>query len=174
VVLSSSIDRYGKGTSYQYAVALLQGEVAQDGSAQHKIAWFNTDGSFDHYDVLNLGKGVENAMFNISTEALNPHLFNSDDEREYMVLLSKTRENSDAKDKVLAICSTNGKVLLELGSNAAKGGDLGSICLLNTHTQPVLMCPYSDGRTITLQYTELPLNVADMKGEGTAEKPYEI
>ena len=174
VVLSPSIDRYGKGTSYQYAVALLQGEVAKDGSAQHKIAWFNTDGSFDHYDVLNLGKGVENAMFNISTEALNPHLFNSDDEREYMVLLSKTRENSDAKDKVLAICSTNGKVLLELGSDAAKGGDLGSICLLNSRTQPVLMCPYSDGRTITLQYTELPLNVADMKGEGTVEKPYEI
>ena len=174
VVLSSSIDRYGKGTSYQYAVALLQGEVAQDGSAQHKIAWFNTDGSFDHYDVLNLGKGVENAMFNISTEALNPHLFNSDDEREYMVLLTKTRENSDVKDKVLAICSTNGKHLLELGSDEAKGGDLGSICLLNTRTQPVLMCPYSDGKTITLQYTELPLNVADMKGEGTAENPYEI
>ena len=132
------------------------------------------DGTLDHYDVLNLGKGVENAMFNITTEALNPHLFNSDDEREYMVMLTKTRENSDAKDKVLAICSTNGKVLLQLGSDAEKGGDLGSICLLNTRTQPLLMCPYSDGRTITLQYTELPLNAADMKGEGTAEKPYEI
>ena len=174
VVLSSSIDRYGKGTSYQYAVALLQGESANDGSAQHRIAWFNMDGTLDHYDVLNLGKGVENAMFNITTEALNPHLFNSDDEREYMVMLTKTRENSDAKDKVLAICSTNGKVLLQLGSDAEKGGDLGSICLLNTRTQPLLMCPYSDGRTITLQYTELPLNAADMKGEGTAEKPYEI
>lgn len=174
VVLSSSIDRYGKGTSYQYAVALLQGESANDGSAQHRIAWFNMDGTLDHYDVLNLGKGVENAMFNITTEALNPHLFNSDDEREYMVMLTKTRENSDAKDKVLAICSTSGKVLLQLGSDVEKGGDLGSICLLNTHIKPLLMCPYSDGRTIMLQYTELPLNVADMKGEGTAEKPYEI
>ena len=174
VVLSSSIDRYGKGTSYQYAVALLQGEMEKDGSVQHKIAWFDKDGSFDHYDVLKLGKGVENAMFNISTEALNPHLFNSDNEREYMALLTKTRENSDAKDKVLAICSTNGSVLLELGSDVEKGGDLGSICLLNTRTQPLLMCPYSDGRTITLQYTELPLDVVDMKGEGTAAKPYEI
>lgn len=174
VVLSSSIDRYGKGTSYQYAVALLQGEGAADGSAQHRIAWFDKDGSFDHYDVLNLGKGVENAMFNITMEALNPHLFNSDDEREYMALLTKTRENSDAKDKVLAICSTNGKLLLELGSDVEKGGDLGSICLLNTRTQPVLMCPYSDGKTITLQYTELPLDAAKMKGEGTTEKPYEI
>jgi hypothetical protein len=36
------------------------------------------------------------------------------------------------------------------------------------------MCPYSDGRTITLQYTELPLNTVDMKGEGTAKNPYEI
>ena len=174
VVLSSSIDRYGKGTSYQYAVALLQGEMASDGSVQHKIAWFDKDGSFDRYDVLNLGKGVENAMFNISTEALNPHLFNNDNEREYMALLTKTRENSSAKDKVLAICSTNGNILLELGSDAEKGGDLGSICLLNTRTQPLLMCPYSNGRTITLQYTELPLNTVDMKGEGTAKNPYEI
>ena len=174
MVLSSSIDRYGKGTSYQYAVALLQGELTKDGSTLHRIAWFNNDGSFDRYDVLNLGKGVENAMFNIATEALNPHLFNTDDAREYMVLLTKSRDGSDVKDKVLAICSTKGDVLFETGSDVSKGGDLGSICLLNTRTAPVLMCPYSDGRTITLQYVELPLNAVAMKGEGTAENPYEI
>lgn len=174
VVLSSSVDRYGKGMSYQYAVALLQGELAKDGSTLHKVAWFNNDGSFDRYDVLNLGKGVENAMFNIATEALNPHLFDIDDAREYMVLLTKSREGSDVKDKLLAICSTKGDVLFEMGSDASKGGDLGSICLLNTRTAPVLMCPYSDGRTITLQYVELPLNATAMKGDGTAENPYEI
>ena len=174
MVLSSSIDRYGKGTSYQYAVALLQGELAKDGSTLHRVAWFNNDGSFDRYDVLNLGKGVENAMFNIATEALNPHLFNTDDAREYMVLLTKSREGTDVKDKVLVICSTNGEVLFETGSDVSKGGDLGSVCLLNTRTAPMLMCPYSDGRTIMLQYVELPLNAVEMKGEGTAEKPYEI
>ena len=174
VVISSSIDRYGKGTSYQYVVSLLQGEFVEDGSVQHKIAWFNKDGSFDRYDVLNLGKGVENAMFNITAEALNPYLFNTDVEREYMVLLTKTRENSSVKDKVLAICNTKGEQIFELGSDVAKGGDLGSICLLNTRTKPVLMCPYSDGRSITLQYTELPLNKTTMKGEGTAKNPYKI
>lgn len=174
VVLSSSIDRYGKGDSYQYAVALLQGEFVKDGSVQHKIAWFNKDGSFDHYDVLNLGKGVENAMFNISAEAMNPYLFNVDEAREYMVLLTKTRANSSVKDKVLAICNTKGEKIFELGSDVAKGGDLGSICLLNTRTNPVLMCPYSDGRSITLQYTELPLNKPSMEGDGSAENPYKI
>ena len=174
VVLSSSIDRYGKGDSYQYVVSLLQGEFVKDGSVQHKIAWFNKDGSFDHYDVLNLGKGVENAMFNISADALDPFLFNTDAEREYMVLLTKSKAGTSVKDKVLAICNTKGERLLELGSDATKGGDLGSICLLNTRTKPVLMCPYSNGRTITLQYTELPLNKTEIKGEGTAENPYQI
>ncbi len=174
IVLSSSIDRYGKEDTYQYVVALLQGEMAKDGSTQHKIAWFNKDGSFDHFDVLNLGTGVENAMFNITADALNPYLFDTDEVREYMVLLTKSKKNSSVKEKVLAICNTEGEILTEIGPDATKGGDLGMICLLNLKSHPMLMCPYSDGRTITLQYTELPLNNVEMEGEGTLENPYKI
>ena len=174
IVLSSSIDRYGKDDTYQYVVALLQGERAKDGTTQHKIAWFNKDGSFDHYDVLNFGTGVENAMFNITAEALNPYLFDTDDAREYMVILTKSRANSSVKDKVFAVCNSEGEILVEMGPDAAKGGDLGMICLLNVKSSPVLMCPYSDGQTITLQYTELPLNNVEMEGEGTMENPYKI
>ena len=174
VVLSSAIDRYPKGNSYQYVVALLQGELAEDGSAQHKVAWFDNDGSFDRYEVVNLGMNVENATLNISAEALNPWLFNTDDAREYMVIVTKSKEGTTVKEKVLRICNTKGEVLAEFAPDAAKGGDLGTVCLLNVGTKPVLMCPYGDGRTMTLQYVELPLNAAKMEGEGSIENPYKI
>lgn len=174
MVISSSIDRYAKGNSYQYVVALLQGEFVEDGSVQHKVAWFNKDGSFDRYDVLNFGQNVENALLNITAEALNPFLFNTDAEREYMVLLTKSKAGTSVKDKVLAICNTKGERLFECGSDKAKGGDLGAICVLNAQTKPVLLCPYSDGKTITLQYTELPLNDTELEGDGSVANPYKI
>lgn len=174
IVLSSKVDRYASGDSYQYVVALLQGELVEDGTVQHKIAWFSKEGELKHYDVLNLGKNVENADLYISAEALNPWLFNTDDAREYMVIVTKAKAGTTVKEKVLRICSTNGEVLAEFAPND-EIGDLGSVCLLNVFgSSPKLMCPYSTGRDITLQFTELPMYNVPMEGEGTEENPYKI
>ena len=174
MILSTSIDRCANGDSYQYVVALLQGEIDANGNAVHKIAWFNADGSFERFDKINLGKGVENAKFYIDAAALNPWLFAEDDLREYMVLIYRAKDGSTAKDEVLAICNTKGNLVAEFTPDSEKGGDLAEIILMNSKNNPTLLCSYSDGDKFTLNFVSLPLVKTTLDGDGTPENPYKI
>ena len=92
--ISSQIDRYPKGDSYEYAVALLQGNNEEDGTISQDIAWLNADGSFNRYEKINLGKYIEAAQVNITADALNPWVIHTDDAREYMVLVKRYNPNN--------------------------------------------------------------------------------
>ena len=172
--LSGNWDRVPQGDSYQYVVSLLQGENAADGTIHQRIAWFTNKGKLDHYDDLNLGHRVETAQVNIQSAVLNPRLFNADNAREYMVLLKRTKVGSDNKEEVLLICNNEGKTLLELGADAAKGGALSMINVLNEKTNPVLFCAYNNDSHFTLNFHALPLSKNTLQGDGTAANPYQI
>lgn len=172
--LSGNWDRVPQGDSYQYVVSLLQGENAADGTIHQRIAWFTTKGKLHHYDDLNLGHRVETAQVNIQSAVLNPRLFNADNAREYMVLLKRTKVGSDNKEEVLLICNNEGKTLLELGADAAKGGALSMINVLNEKTNPVLFCAYNNDSHFTLNFHALPLSKNTLQGDGTATNPYQI
>ena len=172
--LSGNWDRVAQGESYQYVVSLLQGENAEDGTIHQRIAWFTDKGKLDHYDDLNLGKRVETAQVNIQAAILNPRLFNADNAREYMVLLKRTKAGSSDKEEVLLICNNEGETLLELGSDAAKGGALSMINVLNETTNPVLLCAYNNDSQFTLNFHALPLSKNTLQGDGTAANPYQI
>ena len=173
-ILSGNWDRVAHGDSYQYVVSLLQGENAADGTVHQRIAWFTNKGKLDHYDDLNLGKRVETAQVNIQAAVLNPRLFNADNAREYMVLLKRTKAASSDKEEVLLICNNEGETLLELGADAAKGGALSMINVLNEKTNPSLLCAYSNNSQFTLNFHALPLVKSTLQGEGTAANPYQI
>ena len=172
--LSGNWDRVLVGDSYQYVVSLLQGENAADGTIHQRIAWFTQKGKLDHYDDLNLGKRVETAQVNIQSAVLNPRLFNADNAYEYMVLLKRTQASSSQKEEVLLICNNQGEALLELGADAAKGGALSMINIMNASTNPSLLCAYNNDSHFTLNFYALPLQKATLEGEGTAENPYQI
>lgn len=174
IVLSSNIDRFPHKDTYQYAVSLLQGETANDGTINHRVAWLTKDGTIDHFETISLGKDIVNAIIHIDNATLNPWLFNTDDTREYMALIYRAKANSSAKEEVLVICNTKGEKLLEYGPDASKGGNLSTIYLSNIETNPTLICSYTDGNKHTLNYTALPLNTVTLKGEGSIKNPYEI
>lgn len=173
-LLSGNWDRVPAGDSYQYVVSLLQGNNASDGTIHQRIAWFTQKGKFHHYDDLNLGKRVETAQVNIQSSILNPRLFHADNAYEYMVLLKRTRENSSQKEEVLLICNNQGETLLELGADAAMGGALSMINVLNANTNPALLCAYNNNSQFTLNFYDLPLHKSTLKGEGTKANPYQI
>ena len=173
-LLSGNWDRVAQGDSYQYVVSLLQGENAEDGTIHQRIAWFTNKGKLDHYDDLNLGHRVETAQVNIQSGVLNPRLFNADNAREYMVLLKRSKANASDKEEVLLICNNEGETLLELGADAAKGGALSMINVLNETTNPVLLCAYNNDSQFTLNFHALPLSKNTLQGDGTAANPYHI
>ena len=172
--ISSQIDRYPKGDSYEYAVALLQGNNEPDETISQDIAWLNADGTFNRYENINLGKYIEAAQVNITAEALNPWIMHTDDAREYMVLVKRYNpKNTSDKETALLICNTKGEILLDYGKDAELG-DLNMIYLFDKGTTPMLMCVYQKNGALTMHYTPLPLNNATLKGSGTAENPYQI
>ena len=170
--LSSQIDRYPKGDSYEYAVALLQGNNESDGTVSQKIAWLNADGTFNRYEKINLGKYIEAAQVNIAQDALNPWIMHTDDAREYMVLVKRYNpKNTSDKETALLICNTKGEILLDYGKNAEMG-ELNMVYLLDKGATPMLMCVYQKNGALTMHYTPLPLNKVELQGEGTAQDPY--
>ena len=172
--ISSQIDRYPKGDSYEYAVALLQGNNESDGTISQDIAWLNADGTFNRYEKINLGNYIEAAQVNITAEALNPWIMHTDDAREYMVLVKRYNpKNTSDKETALLICNTKGEILLDYGKDAEKG-DLNMVYLFDKGATPMLMCVYQKNGALTMHYTPLPLNSTSLKGAGTAEDPYQL
>ena len=172
--ISSSIDRYPKGDSYEYAVALLQGNNEPDGTISQDIAWLNDDGTFNRYENINLGKYIEAATVNITTEALNPWLMHTDDAREYMVLVKRYNpKNTSDKETALLVCNTKGEILLDYGKDEEKG-ELNMVYLMDKGANPSIMCVYQKNGALSMHYTPLPLNSSSLKGSGTAEDPYQI
>ena len=173
-ILSSYIDRYPYGDTYQYAVALLQGDNEEDGTIAQRIAWLNADGTFNRYEKINLGNYIEAAQVNITAEALNPWIMHTDDAREYMVLVKRYNPNNTSdKEIALLICNTKGEILLDYGKDDEKG-DLNMVYLFDKGATPMLMCVYQKNGALTMHYTPLPLNSASLKGAGTAEDPYQL
>ena len=172
--LSSSIDRYPKGDSYEYAVALLQGNNEKDGTISQDIAWLNDDGTFNRYENINLGKYIEAATVNITTEALNPWLMHTDDAREYMVLVKRYNpKNTSDKETALLVCNTKGEILLDYGKDEEKG-ELNMVYLMDKGANPSIMCVYQKNGALSMHYTPLPLNSSSLKGSGTVQDPYQI
>ena len=172
--ISSQIDRYPKGDSYEYAVALLQGNNEPDGTISQDIAWLNADGTFNRYEKINLGNYIEAAQVNITAEALNPWIMHTDDAREYMVLVKRYNpKNTSDKETALLICNTKGEILLDYGKDAEKG-ELNMVYLFDKGATSMLMCVYQKNGALTMHYTPLPLNNTSLKGSGSAEDPYQI
>ena len=172
--ISSQIDRYPKGDSYEYAVAMLQGNNEEDGTVSQDIAWLNADGRFNRYEKINLGKYIEAAQVNITADALNPWVIHTDDAREYMVLVKRYNPNNTSdKETAFLVCNTKGEILLDYGKDEEKG-ELNMVYLMDKGANPSILCVYQKNGALTMHYTPLPLNKVALQGAGTAQDPYKL
>jgi hypothetical protein len=175
ITFSGYLDRCADGKSYQIALAMSNGETQDDETVTTKVAWFNADGSLDHYDTINLGKNVAMAYPYIEKEALSPYLFNTDEAREYMYLVKYYTSSSGSNtEEHLVIFNTEGNVLLDLGPDS-EAGSISVITPVNLDNNPQLAVSYvSDDWKYTLNFYDLPLSKFAAGGDGTQANPYLI
>ncbi len=174
--LRTNVDRYPVGDSYEYAFQTMQSAYDEDMNVLEQIVWINADGDYSHTDVLNLGDDVNMAQVYISSPALSPYIFNSDENREYMWLVKRQRSGATAgtSDTWLYVLSTDGTKLFELGPDASKGV-ISNVALLSPDKSPCLWISYvADDDLLSSDFYTLPMAKFEKGGEGTKENPYLI
>ena len=172
--ISTDINRYPKGDSYQYVMKLGTGDADSDNNLIARLAWYNRDLTLDHYTSFNLGPNGQLFTPNLSENALNPYIFNTNDSLEYMYLAKIKREGSTVIDEYLRIADEQGNVIREWGPDNAKG-KLYSVNLMVFEGQDkelAIIYLNEDNGKYTLDYYPLPFSKFEKGGDGTAANPY--
>ena len=173
--ISTNIDRYQVGDTYEYIIGLPEVQLA-DSEYQVGYAWVTTSGAIDHIDWLNVGSGYQNWTPLVMGEVLNPYLFETDDEHEYMFILNKKVAGKTAMVDEIRVMKEDGTVVKLFEEDADGIGDLGYTSIVGLDTNaPKLFMPFMNSSTdeITIQMEELPFGMF-VGGEGSEESPYQI
>lgn len=172
-LLSTNINRYPVGDSYQYVIGLGQGITDNDGNVISRIGWYTKDCELDHFVSFNLGKQLQLFTPYIA-ESLNPYLVNTDDKHEYVFVAKIKRDNSDVIDDVLYIADEDGNIIKTFKGNDEKGQYTGGGFLDAGMKKPTLLVYYYNYETYTVDFYDLPFEKFLSGGEGTEESPYII
>lgn len=175
IFMNAGADRVaGNNGSCLYAVAQYTAETDADGNAIQIVAYVNPDGSLHHADHLNLGQDVAYAEVFNNAYALDPYIFNTDAQREYMVLVKRYLGNgSSTREELMVISPTQGALLTILPDE-----ELGNISFVELDKKSdygqnlYIVYQNEDFRLNTVRY-ELPL-YKFAGGDGSASNPYQI
>lgn len=170
--LTTAFDRVSLAGKTYYVSSLSDHLEDGDGVTNELVGWINPDGTLDHVDQLNLGKDVMYATVNINAYTLNPYLFDTDADMEYMALVKRSRnDGTTATDEVFQVADTKSAPIFEATPND-EYGKLANISVFNVQTTPTLYLTYQkDYSTFTQHLYQLPLSKF-AGGEGTADSPY--
>lgn len=172
-LISSNIDRYPSGDSYQYVIGMGQGESDAEGNVIAVIGWFNKDLTLDRYVRFNIGKNGELFTPIIMTEYLDPYIFDTDDEHEYIFIKKVKRDDSDVIDNILTVANEDGTSICEFKGDDTIGSYYGGTLIDLGTTSPVLFVYYRNtaNDNFRLDFYNLPFT-RFAGGEGTADNPY--
>lgn len=175
--ITTTLDRYPKDDSYQYAISLAYADSDNDGNVLSRIGWYNTDLTLDRYVTFNLGPSGQYFTPQLTNESLDPYLFDTDDEHEYPFLAKIKRTDSSVIDNVIVIGNEDGSVLREFRGDDENFIWAGGILGYGTDNQEFYIVTRT-GQTSTdlstLEFYSLPFKKFAAGGEGTAENPYLI
>lgn len=175
--ISTNIDRYPVGDSYQYVIGLPSPETDDQNNYYQRFAWINRDATIDHIVKFNLGQSNASWIPLVMGEALNPFLFDTDDQHEYVFIANQYASGTSGEMhdelRIMKEDGTEVKVYKEDGTN----GDLGTCDILGVNSDcPSLVVPFLNSTTdqITVIVDFLPFAMFSAGGEGTVENPYLI
>lgn len=173
--LRANVDRaLNPDGTYSYLFQTNNNYLDASLNVVEQLVWINTQGNITAIDRQNLGGDIALAQVYISSEALTPYLFNTDAAREYMWLVKRYTGESTSTRTELLVLNNQGSTLFTQGPDAQKG-NLLSIVLLNTATDPRLMISFvDDDYAYTQDFYNLPLVKFNDGGQGTPENPYLI
>ncbi|MGN1263661.1 MAG: T9SS type A sorting domain-containing protein [Prevotella sp.] len=171
--ITATVDRYAADDSYKYVIKLTYAESDEEGNVLAPIMWFNKDLTVDRYVTFNIGPNGENFSPLFTNESLDPYLFDTDNEHEYIYIAKQKRENSTVIDNVMVIANEDGSIIREL-----RGDDVYAIYtggLINYGSaNPELYCATkeSNGTLYNIEFFSLPFKKFAAGGDGTEENPY--
>ena len=178
--ISSNFDRYAttaNAEGYQYVIALSNAEESESSDVMAPIAWVNPDCTIDHKDVLNLGPSAEYFTPLINSTSLNPYLFNTDDDMEYVYIAKKRRDDGSNKlDNVLEVAKTDGTILKSWrgdDNNVFTSSSLPQMNSNGKHEMVVVFQNYETGK-YDMSFYQLPFSKFTEGGDGSVENPYII
>lgn len=175
--ISTNIDRYTVGAGYQYVVALPSPEVDDEKNFIQRFAWITTEGEIAKQVKFNLGKSNASWIPLVMGEVLNPYVFDTDDQREYVFIANQYASGTTGKilDE-LRIVKEDG-TLVHAYKEDGTNGDIGTCNVLGFDTGcPSIIVPFLNSNTdmCTLEIDFLPFNKFSAGGDGSAENPYLI
>ncbi len=179
--ISTNIDRYPAEDSYKYVIALADTETASDNGIIHRFAWVNPDASIDRIIRFNLGSNNAGWTPLVMGEVMNPYLFDTDTDREYVFIANqypKGTTTGNITDQLM-IVKENGTLLASWVEDASETGkgDLGTCMLSGLESgTPALVIPYynSSLQQYCLDIEFLPFAKFNAGGDGSAQNPYLI
>ncbi|MDE6768524.1 MAG: hypothetical protein K2J78_02235, partial [Muribaculaceae bacterium] len=150
-LITSNMDRVPSGDSFKYAIELRSPGQDENGDDLMRIMWIDRNGKFERIDEVPMGNGVYYATVLIDSEALNPNLFDSDDEHEYLVLVKRGYPGSQVKEELLVAkplsdAYPEGKLILYLKPEEERG-ILKNITPLTDPENPMLIVSYYNETT---------------------------
>lgn len=177
--ISTNIDRFPVNGDYQYVIGLPAAEYDENSSIHYGFAWVTKDATIDHIAKFNVGTNNASWTPLVMGEALNPFLFDTDDEREYVFIANQYAEGQTSGNITdeIRIVNESGTILRQYIEEPDGKGDLGGATLLGLGTNnPTLFIPFmnlnKDTYTVELEF--LPIEMFGAGGDGSAENPYLI
>ncbi|MDE6380034.1 MAG: hypothetical protein K2L11_06145, partial [Muribaculaceae bacterium] len=170
--LSVSTDRVLCGDSYIYGSALSYGIAIDDDELGAPVCWFDTQGELVRLDIIPTGKGTELAQIYISGDALNPFIFNTDEDIEYMMLVKRKVDGRDSLREELIIATPQKGVIQTFIEEEGKGA-IRSVYLMTGAAPELLIIFMDDDYKYTTDAYSLPFSKF-AGGSGTESDPYLI
>lgn len=179
VTISSSLDRIASTKNdlgYQYVISAQNGDVDANNNVIAKLLWVNPDQTVDHITRINLGEQGEYFTPLINSASLNPYLFDTDEEMEYIYIAKKRRTDGTNKiDNVLEVVKEDGTVLKSWRGDDNYVFRTASVVSMNDVKTQLLVGFYSDDENqYRLSFYDLPFNKFAQGGDGSAANPYLI
>ncbi|MBD5225447.1 MAG: hypothetical protein HDS68_05705 [Bacteroidales bacterium] len=138
-----------------------------------QIVWVDEEGKLDHVGNYNLGQDIAYAQCYIEQSALDPYLFDADDEVELMFLIKRyIGVASEIREELGIIGDKNGTMFSAIPD--AEKGSLRTIALLNLDVNPSLMISWIHADdSYSADFYSLPFE-RFLGGDGSVENPYQI
>lgn len=180
--ISFNLDRMKADTEAGVQYVMGINEAATDATGTNVIAMYaflDENYKFQRMVNINLGPLAQTFSPLLNEEALDPYLFNTDDQHEF-IFLSKVLDGTDGTNghNVLYVANEEGQILesfnLEPGNTK---GDIWTAMIMNYgSTTPSLFVNYYDWDNDNnyMDFHSLPLKSFSAGGDGTAESPYLI
>lgn len=172
--VSTTLNRYPKGDSYQYAIKSNFADTDGEGNVIARIVWYNKDLTRDHAVDFNLGPNGQYFSPLLTDQTLNPYTFDTDDGHEYCFLAKIKRTDSSVLDNVMVIANEDGTVIREFRGDDNKGIYTGGILNYGTANSEffVVTMTTTGAESYDLAYYQLPFSRFTAGGDGTKGNPY--